>query len=346
MREPKNIETRFFEIGEQLPAYIIAEIGSNHNGNFNQAIELIEKARDAGVNAVKFQTFKAEHHYSKKSPKISMYDQDIYSLIESLEIDRSWHKKLSSYCDSLGIDFLDSPCDADAIEIARQLDMPILKVASFDMVDLRLIKQIAEVGKGVMFSTGMATLSEIESAVSMCKKSGNDKIIILQCTSIYPAPAYLSNLNAITTLKHAFGTITGYSDHTMGDHICLGAISMGAKVIEKHYTLSRQLPGPDHPFAIEPLELKEMVYKIRELESAFGNGLKSGPSEEEMEMYSKVRRSIVAARDIKKGTKISNEDLVVKRPGIGIHPGLIENVVGRYSNRDISADEPISWDML
>ncbi|MBA3972153.1 MAG: N-acetylneuraminate synthase family protein, partial [Bacteroidetes bacterium] len=199
-----TIKTNFFEIGEEQPCYIIAEIGSNHNGNYDMACELIEKAKNAGVNAVKFQTFKAKDHYSKKTPKIDLYKEGIYELIEKLEIDRSWHSKLSSLCNKYKIDFLDSPCDTEAINIAVSVGMPVIKIASYDMVDVRLVAEIAKTGKAVMFSTGMSTTGEIETAVNICRKSNNDKIIILQCTSLYPAPANLSNLKTMRTMGDMF----------------------------------------------------------------------------------------------------------------------------------------------
>jgi sialic acid synthase SpsE len=341
-----NIKTQFHSIGEHDPCYIIAEIGSNHNGNFDLACELMEKAADAGVNAVKFQTFKAKNHYSRKTAKISLYQEDIYTLIERLEIDRTWHEKLAKVCESLKVDFLDSPCDSEAIQLAVKVNMPIIKVASFDMVDVRLIDEISRTNKAVMFSTGMADLGEIQNAVNICRKNGNHNIIVLQCTSIYPAPVYLSNLNAMNTLKSAFNVLVGYSDHTLGDHIPLAAVAKGAKVIEKHYTLNRTFEGPDHAFAIEPHELKSMVDKIRDVEAALGDGIKNGPREEEMEFYKNVRRSILASRDIKAGEVLRNEDLIIKRPGYGIHASHIDIVVGRKALQDIEADEPITWEKI
>jgi sialic acid synthase SpsE len=339
----KEIKTDFYTIGNDQPCYIIAEIGSNHNGSFDKACEMIEKAANAGVNAVKFQTFKAKNHYSKKTPKISMYKEDPYSLIESLEIDRSWHKKLSKLCKKNRIDFLDSPCDPEAVSLAEEVDMPVIKVGSFDMVDVRLIDLISKTQRGIIISTGMSDMSEIETAVNICRKNDNNKIVLLQCTSLYPAPVKLSNLKAMNTMGCAFDVITGYSDHTLGDHIPCAAVGLGAKVIEKHYTLDRNLDGPDHAFAIEPSELEAMVNKIRDIEFSLGNGIKNGPREEEMEHYKKARRSIVAFRDIKKGARIENKDLIIKRPGYGIHPKMINIVVGRIARKDFIVDDPITW---
>lgn len=342
----KKIHTNFHEIGQDNNCYIIAEIGSNHNGSYDIACELIENAADAGVNAVKFQTFKAKYHYSKKTEKISLYKEDIYSLIEKLEIDRSWHYRLAKLCASKKIDFLDSPCDNEAIELAVSVNMPLLKIASFDIVDGRLVDQISRTGKAIMFSTGMANMAEIERVINICRNNDNDKIIALQCTSCYPAPAYLSNLKAMVTISKAFDVIVGYSDHTEGDHVSIAAVALGAKVIEKHYTLNRKMDGPDHPFAIEPMELKEMVYKIREVEAGIGDGRKIGPSLAEMDFYKNSRRSLIARRDIFKGSIINDEDIIIKRPGYGIHPSQIELVIGRTALTDIPADEPIKWSMI
>lgn len=341
-----RINTSFSQISYGDPCYLIAEIGSNHNGNFDQACEMIEKAAEAGINAVKFQTFKAKNHYSTKTPKIEMYDKGIYELIEELEIDRSWHVKLAEVSRNSGIDFLDSPCDFDAVDLAVQVDMPLIKVASFDMVDIRLVDYISQTGRGVIFSTGMANMSEIETAVNICRKNNNDKIIALQCTSIYPAPAQLSNLRAMDTIRRAFNIIVGYSDHTLGDHIPCAAVAMGAKVIEKHFTLDRNMKGPDHAFAIEPHELKDMVSRIKDIESGLGDGMKNGPRPEEIEFYEKARRSIIAKRNIGKGEIIKDEDVIIKRPGSGIHPSQLSIVIGRIARREIKEDEPITWETI
>lgn len=342
----KEIKTRFSTIGDGEPCYIIAEIGSNHNGNYDLACELIEKAADSGVNAVKFQTFKASSHYSKSTNKISLYKEDIYSLIEKLEIDRSWHPKLAKFCFDKNIDFLDSPCDFNAVELALSVNMPLMKVASFDMVDSRLIAKIAQTGKGVVFSAGMATMAEIESAVNIARNNGNEQIAILQCTSLYPAPVNITNLNAMATIKQAFNVIVGYSDHTLGDHIACAAVAKGAKIIEKHYTLKRDMEGPDHIFAIEPHELKAMVSKIRDIEEALGDGMKNGPREEEMEFFTNARRSLIAGKTIKKGSIITDDDVVIKRPNYGIHPSQLNFVVGRIAQQDIQVDEPLTWDKI
>ena len=335
------------EIGKNQPCFVIAEIGSNHNQDFDLACKLIDTAADAGADAVKFQTFRASEHYSKKTPGFSYLDNtDTHDLIKSLELDRSWQADLMRHAEEKGVIFFSSPCDTDAIEGLEDLDVPAYKVASFDLTDDSLISEMAAKNKPMILSTGMANWMDIQIAVDAVRKEGNDQIILLQCTSLYPAPAHLSNLNAMTSMESAFGTLVGYSDHTMGDHIPIAAVAMGACVIEKHFTLDRTLPGPDHPFAIEPQELAEMMRKIRDVEASMGDGIKNGPRPEEQEMAEKGRRSLHACVKIAEGQTISADMLKVKRPGLGISPALREQVIGRKARRNIEADEWISWDMV
>ncbi|WP_415900046.1 N-acetylneuraminate synthase family protein [Neptuniibacter sp. QD48_11] len=342
-----NIEIGSRLIGDGEPCYIIAEIGSNHNHSYDMACDLIKAAADAGADAVKFQTFKAKEHYSKFAPGFSYLDgQDTHELIASLELDRSWQKQLKAYAESCGVDFFSSPCDSEAIAELAELDVPAYKVASFDLTDDRLITEMAAVGKPIILSTGMATWMDIQIAVDAAKTAGNNDIILLQCTSLYPAPDALSNLQAIATLKNTFGLHAGYSDHTEGDHICIAAVALGAKVIEKHFTLDRSLPGPDHAFAIEPKGFSEMVRKIRAVESGMGDGIKAGPREEEMEMAEKGQRSLHARKNIAAGEVITEEMLVTKRPGLGIAPAMRKHVVGRIAKEDIRADQWVTWDKL
>ncbi len=334
-------------VGDGHPCYVIAEIGSNHNHDFDQARRLIDAAADAGVDAVKFQTFRASAHYSRKAPGFTYLDgQDTYGLIESLELDRDWHAPLKAHAESAGLHFLSSPCDADAVRELAELGVVAHKVASFDLPDLELIRQIAETGKAVILSTGMADWMDMQRAVQTCRDSGNEQLILLQCTSLYPAPAELSNLRAMAAMRAAFGTLTGYSDHTLGDHVPLAAVALGACVIEKHFTLDRGLPGPDHAFAIEPDELGAMMRKLREVEDALGDGAKAGPREAEQEMFDKGRRSLHARVAIPAGTRITAEMLCSKRPGYGIPPHLKAQLVGRTARQDIEPDDWVTWEMV
>ena len=334
-------------VGDHQPCFVIAEIGSNHNQNLELAFEHIDAAAAAGVDAVKFQTFKAGRHYSRFTPGFSYLDnRDTYSLIETLELNREWHRLLKQRAESRGVEFFSSPCDVEAIDDLAQLDVCAYKVASFDLPDTDLIKHMASKGKPVILSTGMADGADIRAGVDACRAAGNEQVVLLQCTSLYPAPARLSNLASVSTMRQTFGVLTGYSDHTLGDHVALAAAARGACVLEKHFTLDRTLPGPDHAFAMEPAELREMMRKLREVEAAAGDGAKNGPRPEEQEMYEKGRRSLHAARDIRAGEKIGPDDIVVKRPGLGISPRLRDQVVGRVARADIPADRWITWDLL
>lgn len=335
-------------VGKDHPAYVIAEIGSNHNQDWDIAIRTIDAAVEAGVDAVKFQTFRADVHVSKfaRMPSYLMEGESIQELLRSLELDRTWHRPLMAYCIQRGVHFFSSPCDFEAVDELAALDVPAMKVASFDLTDLRLISHIAKTGKPVILSTGLADWMDIQRALDACYKVGNHQVILLQCTSLYPAPTEMSNLRAMESMSSAFFVPTGYSDHTIGDTVTCAAVAMGACMIEKHFTLDRNLPGPDHSFAMEPHELKEMVQRIRTIEAARGDGIKNGPRGPEIEMAEKVRRSIHAARDIAEGEVIDEGMLAIKRPGLGISPHLLPELIGRKAKRSIPGDHHITWDML
>jgi len=334
-------------IGDGQPCFVIAEIGSNHNHDFDLAKQLIDAAAEAGVDAVKFQTFRAGSHYSKRAPGFSyLNNRSTFDLIKSLELDRSWHAPLKQHAESRNLVFLSSPCDIEAIDELDRLGLLAFKVASFDLSDLALIRHMARTGRTVILSTGMADWMDIQRAVVACREEKNEHIVLLQCTSLYPAPATLSNLRAMRVMRDAFGVLTGYSDHTEGDHVCLASVALGACVIEKHFTMDRTLPGPDHPFAIEPEPLKQMMRRLREVESALGDGAKTGPRPEEREMFEKGRRSLHARTRISKGEVITPDKITAKRPGLGIPPHLADVVVGRVARTDIEEDQWITWEMI
>jgi sialic acid synthase SpsE len=334
-------------IGDGEPCFVIAEIGSNHNHDFAIATRMIDAAADAGADAVKFQTFRADSHYSRFAPGFSyLNNRSPHELIKSLEIDRSWHAPLQRHAQSRGLVFFSSPCDTDAIDELAALGVPAYKVASYDLTDLSLIRHMARTGRPIMLSTGLADWMDIQRAVDACRHEGNEQIVLLQCTSLYPAPAHLSNLRAINVMREAFGVLTGYSDHTDGDHVCLAAVALGACVVEKHFTLDRTMPGPDHSFAIQPAELAQMVRRLRAVEQAMGDGAKIGPRPEEREMFEKGRRSLHAARRIASGEVITPDMLTAKRPGLGVPPHLIDLVIGRVARTDIEADQWITWDLI
>lgn len=331
------------KIGYGHPTYIIAEIGANHNGDISIAKKLIDKAATACVDAVKFQTYKAEKLYSKHAPKFSKDDMKPFDLIKANEIPREWHHELARYVTQKKLHFLSSPFDYEAVDQLDAVGVPAFKVASFELTDLELLRYIAKKKKPVILSVGMATLGEIEEALAAIRSQRNDDIVLLHCTSLYPSPIDVVNLNAIQTLQIAYKIPIGFSDHTLGIHIPIAAVAKGAVVIEKHFTLDRHMKGPDHLFAVEPEELKQMVRNIRDVEKALGTGIKER-SLQEQEMYEKGRRSIIAAQNIKKGTKLTRDILLVKRPGYGIKPKYIDMIVGRKANKDIKKDQWITWD--
>ena len=332
-------------ISEGEPCFMIAEAGSNHNGSLEQAKKLIDVAVAAKADAVKFQIYKAESLYSKHTPEFSyLKGQNVYELIKSIETPREWIKELAGYCEARNITFLATPFDFEAIDLLDKY-APAFKIASFEIVDLELLQYAARKGKPMIISTGMANLGEIEDAINAIKSVGNEDILLLHCNSLYPTPVDVVNLKAIETMRTAFKVPVGFSDHTLGIHIPIAAVAMGACVIEKHFTLSREMKGPDHSFAIEPDELKEMVRCIREVEKAKGTGIKE-KSELEGEGYEKARRSIHAKVDIPKGTRITRDMLIIKRPGYGIKPKFIDIVVGREAKRDVKEDEWITWDAV
>lgn len=334
------------KIGNEHPTYIIAEIGANHNKNKKTAKKLIDKAADANVDAVKFQTYKAERMYSKKTPKFGKDQEKPFDLIKSIELPNNWHKELMDYANDRGLDFFSSPFDFKAVDELEKINVPLYKIASFEIVDLELIKHVAEKQKPMILSTGMASLGEIEDAVKTIQSTGNQNIILLQCTSLYPATPELINLKAIQTMKQSFGLPVGLSDHTLGIHIPIAAVAMGACIIEKHFTLDRNMAGPDHHFAIEPEELKTMIKWIRDVEKAKGDGIKKISKQEKEENYEKARRSIIAKKRLSKGTTISRDMLIVKRPGYGIKPKFMNLVLGRKTKKDIEEDEWITWDKI
>ncbi len=337
-------------VGEGEPCFVIAEAGANHNRELAMARELIDVAAEAGADAVKFQTYSAETLYSKKTPRFSylegVSDKDTWELIKSIELPREWQAELAAYAAKRGIPFMSSPFDHQAVDELAAIGVPAYKIASFEIVDLPLIRHAAAQKRPMILSTGLASYEDIADALATCAAAGNLEVILLQCASLYPAPPRRVNLRAMATLRQAFGVLVGLSDHSLGIHIAVASAALGACVVEKHYTLDCKLSGPDHPFAIEPGELTEMVRQIHEVEAALGDGLKLGPAPEEEEMYQKARRSLVAARAIGKGTVIDRSMLAIKRPGFGIRPKLMDLVIGRTARIDIEEDTVLTWEML
>jgi N,N'-diacetyllegionaminate synthase len=347
---------REFAIGGRLvgpghPTYVIAEAGANHNRDLATARALIDVAVDAGADAVKFQTYSGRRLYSTKTPRFKylepLTDQSPSELLEAISLPREWQPELAASARDRGIDFFSSPFDADAVRELDALDVPVLKIASFEIVDPQLIRAAAATGRPLLISTGMATLGEIEDALTAATEGGAPAVGLMQCTSVYPAPAERINLRAMATMERAFQVPVGLSDHSLGTAIPIAAAALGAAFVEKHFTLDRTMPGPDHPFALEPDELRAMVAGIRAAQAALGDGRKDGPSPEEREeMYGLGRRSLIAARDLPAGTVLEADMITTKRPGYGIAPKHLELVIGRALKIDVEEDAVLLWEML
>ena len=326
--------------------FIIAEAGVNHNGSFDMAVELINKAAESGADCVKFQTFVAENLVSKYAEKadyqkrLTGKDESQYEMIKKLELSFDAFRKLQTYCISKGIIFLSTPFDLQGIDFLQNINIPFWKIPSGEITNLPYLERIANTHKDVILSTGMSNMDEIEDAITILKKNGAGKITLMHCNTEYPTPMSDVNLLAMQALKKSFGLDVGYSDHTIGIEIPIAAVALGAVVIEKHFTLDKTMPGPDHAASLEPGELKRMVESIRNIELALGSEIKA-PSPSEIKNIPIARKSIVARRDIKKGEVFTNENLTVKRPGNGISPMKWYDVIGKKAEKDFHEDEII-----
>jgi sialic acid synthase SpsE len=351
MAFPGSFRIGEHEVGPGLPTYVIAEAGANHNRDLSVAHKLIDVAVEAGADAVKFQTYSGDRIYSSKTPKFKylegVSDSTPAELLEEIALPREWQGELSDYAREKGIDFFSTPFDHDAVAELDALDVPVLKVASFEIVDLPLIRRAAETGRPLLISTGMATMEEVEDALGAAREGGAPAVGLMQCTSVYPAPAERANLAAMATMREAFGVPTGLSDHTTGIAVPIAAAALGAAFVEKHFTLDRTMEGPDHPFAVEPDELAAMVAGIREAQAAVGDGRKDGPGPEESEeMYRLARRSLILTRDLPKGTVLERDMITTKRPGYGIPPKHLDEVIGKALTVDAEEDDILTWEMI
>ena len=337
------------EIGLKFDSvFIIAEAGVNHNGSIELAKKLIDVAVEAGADAVKFQTFKADKLVSKRAQKADYQKQTTsivetqYEMLKKLELDENAHRILISYCKEKKIMFLSTPFDHDSIDLLISFEMPIFKIPSGEITNLPYLRHIGRLGKEVILSTGMANLDEVQDALEVLIKAGTskEKITVLHATTEYPCPIDEVNLRAMQTIHATFGVKVGYSDHTQGIEVPIAAAVMGACVIEKHFTLDCTMAGPDHKASLEPDELKAMVRAIRHVEQALGDGVKR-PSKSEQKNISVARKSILASRPIKMGETFSDNNLIVKRPGNGISPMRWDEIIGNKAIRNFSADELI-----
>lgn len=328
--------------------FIIAEAGVNHNGSLEIAKKLIDAASDAGADAVKFQTFKADKLVSKKAQKAEYQKETTdsaesqYDMIKKLELDKIAHHELISYCKIKNILFLSTPFDHESIALLHCLEMPIFKIPSGEITNLPYLRLIGSLKKEVILSTGMANLDEIKDALDVLIKAGTPKerITVLHATTEYPCPIEDVNLKAMQTIADAFSLRVGYSDHTKGIEVSIAAVALGAAVIEKHFTLDRSMEGPDHKASLEPEELNAMVKAIRNIERALGDGIKK-PSKSEAKNMPIARKSIVASKTIHIGEVLSSDNIAIKRPGNGISPMRWDEVLGTIASKNYDEDELI-----
>ena len=328
--------------------FIIAEAGVNHNGSIELAKKMVDAAKESCVDAVKFQTFKAERVVSKKAEK-AQYQKDAtnesesqFEMLSKLELDVEAHKELIAYCEKKSIMFLSTPFDHDSIDMLYDLGLEIFKIPSGEITNLPYLRHIGSLGKKVVLSTGMSNLKEVGDALNILINAGTskDNITVLHANTMYPTPMEDVNLNAMLTIQKEFGISIGYSDHTLGIEVDIAAVAMGASVIEKHFTLNNKMDGPDHKASLEPNELKSMVLAIRNIEKALGSFEKK-PSPSESINIDIARKSIVSKQDIKKGEALSEENITTKRPGNGISPMEWDSVIGKNANKDYQMDDLI-----
>jgi N,N'-diacetyllegionaminate synthase len=338
-------------IGPEQPVFIIAEGGVNHNGSRDLALQLIDAAADAGADAIKFQTWKTELVVSREAPKAQYQvmttanDASQFDMVRKLELAPHVFREISSYAAARGIMFFSTPFDLASVDLLMELEVPIFKIPSGEINHFPLLAKVARTGKPAILSTGMSTLGEVESAVNCLRAAGIRGLAILHCVSSYPTPMGDANLRAMHTLEEAFRVPVGFSDHTLGSVASIAAVALGATIIEKHLTLDRSMPGPDHQASLDPAAFKTLVGEIRLTEQALGDGVKR-PQPSEMNVRAVARRSIVAARSLPAGTKLVDGDLLMKRPGTGLQSVHLPSVIGRALRNDLAEDALLTWSDL
>lgn len=340
-----------YRVGEGQPCFVIAEAGSNHDGRLDQAKRLITAAKEAGADAVKFQTFRASKMYPKSGARVEYLEQlgldrPIYEIIRELEMPPEWVPELAHYCETQGIIFLSTPFDEGSADLLDSY-VPAFKIASYELTHIPLLRHVARKGKPMIMSTGGAVLSEIADAVAAVRSEGNDQICLMQCTAKYPAPVESLDVRALDLLRSAFGVPVGLSDHSAHPiHGPAAAVARDAAIVEKHFTLSRRLPGPDHSFALEPDDLRLMVETIRGIERALGRAEKS-VREVERELVN-YRRSVFTLRAVRTGERFTTQNVAVLRrtgtPDPGVPPAAYEAVLGKRARRDVEAERPLTPD--
>lgn len=332
--------------------FVIAELSANHNGSLDRALQLVDAAAAAGADAIKLQTYTPETmtldlntpHFVNNDEDSLWFGRQLFSLYKEAQTPWKWHEEIFNHAKLYGLEFLSSPFDESAADFLEKLSTPIYKIASFECIDLTLIRYVARKRKPMIISTGMARIEEIGEAVAAARAEGNNEITILHCTSAYPAHASDANLGTILDMKQRFGCAVGVSDHTLGSTVAVAATALGASVIEKHLTLSRADGGPDSGFSTEPSEFKEMVAAIRETSLALGH-VHYGPTDSEQSSLTR-RRSLYIAEDMKSGDPFNRSNLRRLRPGFGLPPKFFEEVLGKRVVRNVKAGTPLSWKLV
>jgi len=345
-----HIEIDDRRVGPDCPTYIVAEMSANHNQDFEQAVQIIQAAKEAGADAVKLQTYTpdtltidCDNEYFRITG--TLWDgRTLYDLYGEAYTPWDWQPRLKEIANELGLDLFSTPFDATAVDFLEEMGVPAYKVASFENVDLPLLRRIARTGKPMIMSTGMAALAEIDEAVRTIREAGGGQLALLKCTSAYPALPEEMNLRTIPHLAEAFGVPVGLSDHTLGIAVPVAAVALGACIVEKHFALSRALPGPDSAFSLEPHEFEAMVEAVRTTEKARGTvryGVSGGEAESRV-----FRRSLFVVRDVKSGEIFTTDNVRPIRPGYGLHSRYLDEVLGRRASRDIKRGTPLSWSLV
>jgi N,N'-diacetyllegionaminate synthase len=348
-----EIEIQNHKIGDGHPVFFIAEAGVNHNGSLELAFQLVDKAFESGADAVKFQTFKAEKLNTKQAPKSSYHikttgddkKQSWFELLKTQELDREDHQKIIEHCNQKGIIFLSTPYDEDSADLLDELGVPAFKLASTDTNNLPLLRHVARKKKPLILSSAMCTMDEVITAVETIRSEKLEEIVVLQCTGNYPSKLENSNLNVMSSYREILNCLVGYSDHTFELINPVAAVALGASVYEKHFTVDKSLPGPDHPMSLSPDELKKTIDAIKQTKAALGSRNKAVlPSEEENRI--KLRKSLVSAVSIARGTIITAEMICIKRPGNGISPTKLEDYIGKKTLIDVTEETVLQDSMF
>lgn len=340
------------KVGADFPTYFIAEIGANFDGSIEKAKRLIDAAKEAGADCAKFQTFSTPRIVSEGGfSKMQLHGvhgswgRTVSEVFKDAEFPIAWHKEIADYCKQVGIHFSTSPYFKEAVDLCVDLDVPFIKIGSGEITWLEMLEYIASKGKPIMLATGDATMSEIDEAVRTIEKTGNKDLILMQCITNYPSKIDSANVNVLKTYQSAYNVLTGYSDHSPGHVVALASVVLGGRVIEKHFTLNKTDKGPDHPHSMEPHEFKFMVDSIREVERAMGSTRKEVVAEEGETVFVQ-RRCLYAKRDLKKGDVLTEEDIDVLRPALGIPPKYKNTIIGKAVTSDVPAGDPLFWDNL